>query len=357
MLFAAAAVLSQPTLADDEPAGSKERVRGIEPVGLLQIWGTAYDWDTNAQADATSYGDPEHDPGVSVKRARLGVEGREKGVTYELVFGLTAPYDAFDAEDGDIEVVDATVGYRAGGAEKGLVGGEIGKAKLPFSRDQMMSSAELTFTERGLGAEHAAPDRALGLSAFGAKFGGKLTLGVFNSGGTLFGDDNVGKTLVGRLEYEKGDSYVTFRRKHGFAMGVGAGAYLTEDVATTTNALGADALVRVAGVAVLADFSLQTITPTATTVDEPGVLAETTRTTFTGQLSYGLGDFEPAVRYTMLMDSATGAWSQLLAGVVWHGVYKEDDDDRVRVGAGYVHRFEEVERSNDTVRVWAQMRL
>jgi hypothetical protein len=352
-LLTAAVLFSPLSRADDEPVGAKEREREIQPVALLQLWGTAYDMDADPQADATSYGDPEDDAGVAVKRARLGVEGREQGFTYELVFGLSKPYDAFDEEDGSIEVVDATVGYRKAG-----FGVEGGRAKLPFSRDQMMASSELTFTERGLGAEHVAPDRALGLAGFASKFGGKLTLGVFNSGGNLFGDDNLGKTLVGRLEYEKGDSYVTFRKKsRDVVVGVGAGGFLTDDVATKTSTLGGDFLVRVVGLSLLGDVAYEIIEPTATTVDEPGVWEKTTRMAVTSQLSYGLGDFEPAVRYTLLQDSASGTWSQLMGGLVWHGLYDKASIDRVRVGAGYVHRFEENERANDTVRLWGQFRL
>lgn len=326
------------------------------PYAMVQIWGTAYDQDEDVQADATGYGDPEQDAGFSFKRARLGLVGDHEGLQYEVIFGVSAPYDAFDTEDGDIQLVDANLGW----SKKGI-GFEVGRAKVPFSRDQMMSSAELTFTERGFGAEHVAPDRALGANLFAGYKGAKVTLGVFNAGGDLFGDDTPGKTLVGRLEYQRGgDSYRTFTRSKDLAYGLGVGGFTTDAPGLKTLAGGGDILVRWQGAALLFDAAFATVSPDTGDEVPPGVYEETARLALTGELSYAIADFQPAVRYTSFSDDVLGDWSQVLAGVTWHGMYAGDGErarDRLRVGAGYVHRIEPTPRDNDTVRLWAQFRL
>ena len=327
----------------------------IRPVGMLQLWGTAYDMDQDDVADATGYGDPEDDVGFKVKRFRLGLEGEEKGLDWGFVVGLTAPYDGFDEQDGSIEIVDAHLGYRW----KGL-GVQVGKDELPFSRDRMIASGEQTFTERGMLAEHISPGRELGATLSAERWGAKLSLGVYNSGGGLYGDDNLGKTLLGRLEYAFGDAnvYQTWGGSRKFAFGVGAGAFMTDDVSTATQALGADAIVRVAGLTLLVDAALADVTPTNSDVGVPGVWAKTTRRGLTGQLGYGLGAFEPAVKVSLYDDSSVGGYTNLLAGVVWHGLVDDRGRDRLRVGAGYELRLEDADRTipNDSVRLWAQVR-
>jgi hypothetical protein len=339
----------------DRPEGIWAHIR---PVGLAQVWVTAWDMDEDPVADASGYGDPEDDVGFKLKRFRLGLAGEEKGLDWALVVGLTAPYDGFDEQDGSIEIVDAHVGYRW----KGL-GVKVGRDEVPFSRDRMISSAEQTFTERGMIAEHVAPGRELGATVFAQRWGAKVTLGVFNSGGSgaadnLFGDDNLGKTFLGRLEFSRGDAdvYETWGGSRKLSYGVGVGGFLTDDVATATQALGADAIVRVAGLTVLVDAALADVSPTNSDLAVPGVWSQTTRRGLTGQIGYGIGAFEPAVKVSFYEDSSVGGYSTLLGGVVWHGGLDDRGRDRVRIGAGYVLRLEEDTIANDSVRLWAQVR-
>ncbi len=342
---------------DGPGPGGHEGPRGvwahIRPVALVQVWGTAWDMDEDPVADATGYGDPEDDVGFKFKRVRLGLEGREKGLDWAMVVGLTAPYDGFDDQDGSLEIIDAHVGYEW----KGL-GVQAGRDEVPFSRDRLISSSEQTFTERGMIAEHIAPGRELGATVWGEKFGAKITLGVFNSGGTIFGDDNLGKTLLGRLEYTYGeaDVYETWGGPRTLSFGVGVGGFLTDDRSTTTQALGADAILRVAGLTVMVDGALANVGPGDTTLDVPGVFEETTRRGLTGHIGYGIGAFEPAVKVSLYEDSAIGGYDNVLAGVVWHGALDDKRRDRVRIGAGYALRLEETAIDNDTVRIWAQVR-
>ncbi len=325
----------------------------VRPVASLQLWGTVWDQDEDLQGDATGFGDPESDAGVSVKRVRLGLVGAIGDVNWEVLVGRTAPFDGFASDSGAIEVIDARIGWARDGFSV-----EAGRGRVPFSRDQMMGSGELTFTERGFGAEHVAPPRSLGLSATAARFGGKITLGVFNSGGTVWGDDNLGKTLVGRAEWATGND--TYRLwdggKQTFAFGVGGGAFWTDDQSTRTIGAGGDALLRVAGLSMIADVAWRRVEPGDTTVEAPGVLAPMTRLALTGEVGWAFGPVRPAARWSHMIDEATGAWGLGLFGVTWHIFPDDKRRDRLRLGLGYVLRVEPDARPNDGVRLWAQVR-
>lgn len=354
-----AALLSSPAHAEDPPADGKPAAgfpfggdgAAVRPVALLQVWLTAYDMDADAQADSTGYGDPEDDPGLKVKRARFGFAGDIKKWKYRLTVGTSAPYDGLDEPAEPIEVVDAWVGVQPA---KGL-DLRVGRTKVPFSRDQMIGAGELTFTERGIASEHLVPDRALGLTGAFGRGGGKVTLGVFNSAGDLFGDDTLGKMFVGRLEWDvgKADTYQTWGDRKEFGLGIGANAYYELGEATDAWAVGGDAMLRVQGFSLLVDGAFSHLTPTATTVDSPEVWAETDRWGVTAQASYQAGPVEPSVRFSMVDDSTLGQYSQLLVGGAWHTA-----EDHVRLGAGYELRLEGDDPvDNDTARLWAQFQL
>lgn len=324
----------------------------LTPIGLLQLWGTAYDMDESAQNDATSYGDPEDDAGLKVKRAYLGLGYRAGGLDAEIVAGVSAPYDALDTRNGDFGIYEARVGWN-----NQTFGVDAGRFKAPFSRDALTSSGQLTFEERGLDTQHIAPMEAMGVTGDVSAAGFKGTVGVFNSGGDVFGDDNWGKTFVGRAEYTAGkhDAYRTWGpRQEGVTIGVGGGGFYTMDVATDTWAVGLDALLRAGGLSVLVDGKYAVVSPGDTTVDVPGVWEATTRLGVTGQVSYGVGAWEPAVRASWYSDSGVGDFTQVLVGGVWHGEVA-GRPDVVRIGAGYQLRLESGDPiANDTARVWAQ---
>jgi hypothetical protein len=352
-------LLSSPVHAEDqgkaasEPAGFPFAVDGasVVPSALLQLWLTAYDMDGDPQADSSGYGDPEDDEGLKVKRFRVGIGGEVKKWRYKLSVGNSAPYDGLSEPAEPIEVVDAWVAVVP---VKG-VKIQAGQSKLPFSRDQMMSAAELVFTERGIASEHLTPDRSLGLLASFSRGGGTLSVGGFNAAGDLFGDTTRGKTVVGRLEWDVGaaKTYTTWGDRKQFGFGVGANAYYTLGEATDTWAAGGDAMLRVAGFSLLVDGAFSKVTPTETTVASPEVWEETDRWGVTTQLSYQVGAFEPAVRFSLFDDSTLGQYSHLLVGGAWHTA-----EDHVRVGAGYELRMEGADPvDNDTARLWAQFRL
>lgn len=340
-------VLSASARAED-PA-----VEGVtfDPSALVQVWVTAYDMDADKQADASGYGDPEDDEGVKLKRARLGISGGFKKWSYQISFGTSAPYDGLSEPEEPVEVVDAWIGAEP---IRGL-DVRVGKGKLPFSRDQLMGAGELVFTERGIASEHLVPDRSLGATVGFGRGGGKVTLGAFNAGGDLFGDVSTGKTWVGRLEWDlgKANTYRTWGDRKEFGFGVATNGYYRVGEATDTWAVGGDAILRAAGLSLLVDGVYSHVTPTETTVATPEVWEETDRYGVTGQLSYQVGAFEPAVKASMFVDSTLGGYSQVLVGGAWHTA-----EDHARIGVGYELRLEDQDPvDNDTVRLWAQFKL
>lgn len=325
----------------------------VDPLALLQLWGTAYDMDENVQADSTGYGDPEDDPGLKVKRARLGLRAHAGEFTARLMGGASASYDAWDEDHGDFALYEASVQW-----ERKWFEVEAGLQGMPFSRDNLMPAGELTFEERGIAAEHVSEDRGMGLVARAHGAGVTGQIGVFNSGYTPFGDDNVGKALVARAEYQLGDrdTYALWGGKEGFGLGVGASGMYEMDVSTNTVAAELDAVVRAGPVSALAEGSYASVSPTATDVSAPGVWDPTTRLGVTAEVNVGIGRFQPAARVSWFSDSALGSWTQVLGGVVAH-VGPKGNQDLVRVGAGYVLRLESDPVPNDTVRLWGQFWL
>lgn len=331
-------------------------LRVPDPIVQLQLWGTVYDQDADPQADAATIGDPEDDAGLKIKRVRLGFQDKNNELSYRVTTGFTAPYDGLEQDEADFQVVDAVMGYRF----NKNVAMQAGKTQVPFSRDLLMSSSDLTFEERGFGAEYIAPDRSLGAALIGMGNGFRAQAGVYNSGGTVFGDDNNGKTFAGRVEYDVGkrDTYAFHGgSERGFTLGVGGGSFYTMDVATDTVAVGGDALLRHRGLALLLDGSWAKITPTHSEIAVPGVLSPTSRMAITTQISYSVKAWELSARFTGLEDDSLGRYGQVLGGLVYHALPDQRDLARLRVGGGYIHRIEPEGLPNNSVRVWTQVRI
>ncbi len=326
----------------------------FEPVALVQVWATAWDQDLDPQADPAGYGDPEDDPGFKIRRARLGGKGSlGKGFTYEVVVDAGSPYDAWKEADTDVHLHDAMLGWQRGGLQLG-----IGQQKVPYSREALMSSGEILFTERAVVTEHMVPDRETGLTAAYRWNGLGIDAGIFNGSGSFIGDDNIGFLSGGRLSYtnaEAGEDMVTWGEIDGLVYGVGANAFYNDDLATSTLGAGGDVIVRVAGLSALIEGHWANIQPTSTDIAPADVLDGTPRLGITGQVGYSIGVFENAVRFAMYDDDMdtedNGDIWELYGGTTIHLV-----DDHARVGFGYVHRHEMAGQTlpNDTIRLWVQ---
>ena len=354
-----------PAVAADQDAQKDDgRVTLPSPTvtGLLQVWATAYDQDENPLTDPASYGDPEDDPGFKIRRARVGLEGKEGGARYDLTFGFSSGYDALGGPpDTDIQLISASGGLKAG---KG-VWVDAGVVKVPTSRSFLMSASELALGDRPVGSNALVPAREVGVTVDARVGGGdglrgRGRVGVFNGNGSLVGDDNAGKMVAARLEgmVGPGETYKTFGKVDGLTVGFAGDVVYSADLVTNNLHYGGDMLVRVAGLALLVEGHMSTITPTNTELDLPGTLGETPRVGTVAQLGYSVKRWEPVVRFSTFDDHTAfddnGDVAIGEGGVVWHG-----KADQIRAGALYVSRLELAGRpvANDSARLWMQLRL
>lgn len=351
------------------PRDARAQDESFEVRGLLQTWATLVDQDESAQADPAGYGDPEHDPGLSIHRARLGIVGAREALSWDLTLGYAEPYDAVEAFGAgeSIGLVDANAAWRWGpvqgeGTSFTLSGG---LQKVPYLRDALMSARDLTFQERSVATQWLDPGREVGV--VGDLYTGsglRARLGVFGGNGALDGDDNTGKLMAARLEWGSGDGYRTWDAGREDALSVAVSGMYDLGVATNTTSVNVDALFRVQRFTTWFQVTQQSEAPARTDLAVPDVLAPISQRGMSLQASYFVptGDREPAGvevsaraslydAGTSLQDNGDVLIGQL--GATWRDVAPGVD-----LGAGYVHRQELAGRAlaNDTVRVWAQVR-
>ena len=128
----------------------------VKPLLLVQTTAVLMDQDQSQVADPGGYGDPEDDMGFKLQTARLGFEGENKTVKYGVTVGLSSPYDTVAEAQGastDLSIVDAYGGY-APLENLWIVGG---LQKVPVSREQLISSQDLTLSRRAVPATWLAP--------------------------------------------------------------------------------------------------------------------------------------------------------------------------------------------------------
>lgn len=349
----------------------------ITPLAQLQLWGTAFDQDEADQADGAGHGDPEHDPGFSIRRARVGLEGQRGNLDFQIDFGLSAPYDSIEAQGRATPRFEIANAFGRGSWAVGPGTGRVsaGVVRVPFTRERIMSSRDLAFQERAVGIAKIGPAQDLGvLLDYELDSGPRAQIGVYNGGGNLFGDDNAGVMVAGRLEYAKGDTYRTYGEADGIDLGVAVAGYWNDDVATDTVGAEVDALIRVYRFTALVEAATRFIQPGDSTIDLPDALDPTQQLGLTAQVSYWLpldkeeddvpiparSAVEVSVRAATFDDNmALGDNGDVLvlhAGGLWRNPIRGVD-----LGAGFIHREEiggSTARSvpNDTVRVWAQLR-
>ena len=368
------AALALPAAAKDRGARKRGEpsVPAPEVTGLLQVWGTAWDQDQDEQADPAGYGDPEDDVGFKIRRARIGVEAENDDLRYDIEVGFASSYDAVaPVSSTSIQLVSADAGYQVA---KGVwISG--GVQQVPVTRSFLMSTGQLATGDRALASQWSIPGRDVGVlldGTTGSKadggFKARLRAGVFNGNGSnagsaasaLLGDNNDGLLIAVRAEgvYGPGSAYRTWGEVDGFTIGFAGDFWTEDDLNTKTLGYGGDVLMRVAGLAVLGEAHLHTISPNNSDIIAPGVLADTPRLGLTGQVGYSVWMVEPVVRYSRFDDNRdledNGDVALIEGGVTWHGL-----DDGLRAGLLYVHRQEVsgLALANDTLRLWMQLQF
>jgi hypothetical protein len=357
-------------------ASEETRAAGaMVPWGQLQTWATFWDQDVDPQADPAVYGDPEHDPGFTIVRARIGFDGllpmgdslaEHFQVDYGLSVGVGSPYDARTEPDEDVQLVDA---FGRVTTPLGIhpLTVSMGMQRVPFTRSALMSSAQLLFQERAPSTNYIVPGREVGVVVgqelrFGESGASALVrLGAYNGNGRLYGDTDPGGLLSARVEFSKGDTYRTWDPDREWALGVGLGLMQDSAFATRTTGLGADLVGRISVVTVSGEFVQRSIEPTDTTVVAPAVSATTDQFGLIGQLSVwipidGEHGIELGSRYASFddaraFDDSGDVWL-LHNGLTWRNPLPFMD-----IGFGFIHRAEpHGALANDTVRMWTQFR-
>ena len=327
----------------------------IQPSLLTQIQATVFDQDVDPQADPATWGDPEDDPGFKVRRARAGFEGSDEDFIYGVVLGMSSGFDAISSGSHDVGVVDAYGGWRM----TDTLAISAGVQKVPFGRELLMSAGEILFQDRSLISNHIAPGRDVGILLDTHTAGAHLQAGVFNGNNELLGDDNPGFLFAGRASYTIGgdEPVSTHGRVDNLIWSTGSNVAYNQGLATDELDLGADLLLRVGALAVLAEVQMATITPTASDVAEPDVLAATTMRGGTLQVGYSHGAWEPALRVEYF-DSDTAHDNNGDLMVINAGVTGHFADDHFRAGVGFVHREELGGNAlaNDTAKFWFQVK-
>jgi hypothetical protein len=346
----------------------------ISPIVQLQLWGTAYDQDESLQADPAGYGDPEHDTGFSLRRARIGFEGHKGNLDFQLDLGYSSPYDSVIAsQQGNAERFGLVNAFARGSWLIGPGTGRVsfGLVRVPFSRERIMASRELTFQDRSVSTTWMAPDQTLGvLFDYELPVGLRAQAGVYNSGGGLSGDSFNGMMAAGRIEYARGDTYRTYGEADGVDLGIGSSAFYRDAMATRTFGAEVDALVRVWRFSLFGEALFNSIWPARSTVNLPDALDPTERLGITAQLSYWQPlekEGKPAVfRRAIEFSGQFSSFDDNRAlsnngdvAIVHGGFTLRNLVEGVDVGAGYIHRAELGGRviPNDTVRVWGQLRV
>jgi hypothetical protein len=364
-----ALLLALPALAADGVA--------LEAHGLLQTWMTLWDQDVDAAADPVTYGDPELDPGFSLRRARLGLGGTlptpgkltATKVWWDVTAGTDAPFDGLSASSPNLSLENASAGLvvTSGRYRSQSI---VGLQRVPFSRDNLTSSADLVFQERTIGTEWMLPTTALGVTTapslgFGDGDGegrAKLHLGAFNADDDLFDNAGGGGVFVARGEAGFGGATRTWSPEGKSALGVGASVAFHDTVATEAFLWNVDALARLKWVTLTGGLARSAVSPADTTFASPLVPETTEQMAVYGLLSgfvpvEGDQGVEIAARVDSFDDAGhlddNGDVLRVHGGVLWRDALPGFD-----VGAGYVHREElqGLALNNDSVRVWVGVR-
>ena len=205
--------MASPDVAEDVDQEETDFAFSFSPFGYVRM---AYEW----VSEDPNYNFIGTNNGFVLRNARLGLEGfhSDSGLGFAIsVEGAADLRDTVNTPAGDLDVRlrDAYVErYIA----DGYVGGRIGQFKMPFSAEELRSTADLAFATRAVGLEGVEVGRGLeepgivvgrqlGLMItaeepiFFGGFGFNYYLAIANgSGANQLLNDNSSLALYGRLE-------------------------------------------------------------------------------------------------------------------------------------------------------------
>lgn len=302
--------------------------------GLAQFYAIPFVGE-HALLDDADVADPF--PGMRFRRLQLGLEGRAAGS--KVAFGLYL--DLANAPT----VVQARIAYTFAAP----LTVEAGVLPVPFSKSAILSSGDLSFSERPHAVVRLIPDAQPGLALLGAVAEGKVSYraGVFNgvAPGRLPGRGNdhpgvlgaarvalspLGALRPGQADLDRGE----------WRAEVGLNGYYDQGPASANLAVGADCTLQGRGLTLLLEAVGDQRSPLGKPAVSPGLPAEVRRYGLVGQASYVLfSNVAAAVRVEQVDDNLAlkdvGDFVGAAAGVHW---YAHGGD--LRVNLDFYERLE-----------------
>jgi len=179
--------LEQREATDFQAAEKAKQKFVVRPFGRLHIDTGTFNQD---DANRASVGADAHN-GISIRRARLGVEG--EGFD-NLFYRFDVDFVTFDQSTATRPTIfDAYLDVQ----ELPVLGNlRVGHFREPFSLERLDSSHDLPFLERSAAVNTLAPFRSVGLMAFDWNVDRTMTwsYGVFDEATNEFGEDNRDRT-------------------------------------------------------------------------------------------------------------------------------------------------------------------
>jgi hypothetical protein len=316
---------------------------GVSIGGLLQVHMAPYVGE-DALIDND---DPAAQEGFRLRRARFGIEAALPDHV-----GFLLVIDPLQSEENTGSVSDARVTW----SPRTWLSVSAGADKVPFTRGELTSSANLSTVERPLTVNLLVPERRLGARIEGTVAGrARYVLGVMNATeGYALGNRFSGLLGVARLQADLAAGPL--------GVSIGAGGFFEDGAATNTVAGSADLLVSMGFASLLLEGICDRITPDDSPTTSPEVTDEVTRCGGYAEANYraalrGGYVLAPVVRVEWLDDN-TGVEDAGDAWLLSAGANLAINHN-LRTQLFYLGRFEResAERANDTVIFAVQGRL
>ncbi|MEE2829555.1 MAG: porin [Myxococcota bacterium] len=341
------------------------------PVARVQARVTLFDQDDPERNDPIVYGDPGLREGVSLRRARFGIEARwREMLSFRVVAGWDNRYDYTEAFSHNIRLTEAQ--FRLSPFD--ALGVTVGLTRVPFGRQATASSAHLALVERSLVSEHLSPDREVGVflsGSFGAQENPVVSdnafrwaFGISNGGGDWTGDADPSPRLAGRVSLDLGAAWDQAESGYeltGFGLSIGGSLAHNWGLEADSLSAGADLGIRFWRIGLQGEFMVSHAEPTFDTEGIPEQLAERTSMGGYGQLVFVIlpGTLEVAARVGVYDDNTglSDAGDRLDAG---GGVNLYLFDGRLKTQLNFIHREELNEAhqtANDSLILQVQARL
>ncbi len=372
-LLAAVLLLANPAFAERDYTGL--RGGGLPPPFSLETDGITVILSGRAQVQGAllvgedarlDAGDAATgNPGIRLRRARLGVEGEiyraRIGVEIDLLRGSSALHEAYLGYDSKYAI-----------AYMGLV-------KVPMSRSALISSQSLQLSERSIGVRSIAPSQQLGLTVGGQFWNKRIRVlaGLFNGmdraktevGGWARIDPTDGNKFGGfataaRLDVEPlgllGSGIADLRKGRRFRLGIGGGFLYNGGESITALAYSGDLALKWRGLAFMAEYLASSREPTEAPTQTPPTTAEIESTALVTQLGYTIlkNALEISTRFELVDENKAledeGDFMAIAGAASYYLL-----DGHVKLQLSYQHRMEShgAELKNDVFMLNAEGRF